>query len=483
MRYPLAAAALVLATAGCNLAPSYERPEAPVAATFPGQPSAASGRRAPDIAWREFFQDERLRRILELALANNRDLRQAVLRIEEARAAYRIQAADLLPTVSGAASVARTGGAVDRTEHQVGVGVTAFEIDVFGRVRNLTDASLAQYLAVEETQRAVQLSLVSQVARAYLAERGFTEQLELARRALATRESSLELTRQRHEAGASSALELRQAQSLVESARASVAALTRQHAQAVNALVLLAGTPLVNLPPARPLSAQLLAERIGAGLPSDLLIQRPDIRAAEQRLIAANADIGAARAAFFPQISLTASLGTASPQLSGLFGGGTGVWSFVPQLLVPIFDAGRREATVDVAEARKNIAVAQYEQSIQVAFREVADALAARAAVGDELSAQARLRDAERERVKLTEQLYRGGVAGSLEFLDAQRQLFSAEQALVQAQVLRNTSGVDLYIALGGGLATPGAVACSGERADTRRTNELHVQCRRTRTA
>lgn len=448
----LAMVAGCLLVAGCNLAPTYERPPAPVAAAFPGQVDGAPGRAAAGIAWRDFFQDERLHRILELALANNRDLRQAVLRIEEARAMYRIQAADLLPAVSGAASVARGGGPGSSAEYQVGVGVAAYELDVFGRVRNLSDAALAQYLAVAETRRAVQLSLVSQVARAYLAERGFAEQLELARRALDTREASLDLTRQRHRAGASSTLELRQAQSLVESARASVAALTRQHAQAVNALVLLAGTPLRDLPPGRDLGAQLVADQIGAGLPSDLLIRRPDIRAAEQLLIASNADIGAARAAFFPQITLTAALGTVSPQLSGLFGDGSGVWSFVPQLLAPIFDAGRREATLDVAEARKNIAVAQYEQSIQVAFREVADALAAREAVEAELSAQARLRDAERERVRLTEQLYRGGVAGSLEYLDAQRQLFAAEQGLVQAQVLRNTSGVDLYVALGGGL-------------------------------
>ncbi|HZS69915.1 MAG TPA: efflux transporter outer membrane subunit [Burkholderiales bacterium] len=451
-RFRYAAATLAAATVGCNLTPPYERPAAPVAATFPGETAAASGRRAVDIAWREFFSDERLRRIIELALQNNRDLRVAVLRIEEARGLYRIQAADLLPAVSGAASVSRTGGAVDSTQYQVGVGVAAYELDVFGRVRNLTGASLAQYLAVGETQRTLQLGLVSQVAKSYLAERGFAEQLELARRALATREKSLELTRQRFDAGASSALELRQAQSLVEAARASVASLSRQQAQAMNALVLLAGTPLADLPPARPLGAQLLAADIGAGLPSDLLLSRPDIRAAEQRLIASNANIGAARAAFFPRISLTASLGTASGELSGLFGAGTGVWSFVPQLVLPIFTAGANQANLDVAEARKNIAVAQYEQAIQIAFREVADALAARDAVGQELAAQTRLRDAERERVKLTEQLYKGGVAGSLDYLDAQRQLFAAEQGMVQAQVLRDTSAVDLYSALGGGL-------------------------------
>lgn len=458
------AAAGALALGGCSFAPVLQRPEPPVVSAFPQAGDAAAGRAASDIGWQEFFSDARLRALIGLALDNNRDLRQAVLRIEEARATYRIQAAALLPTLAGTGSAGRSqvfsplipgGGGVFRvTQYQVGLGISAFELDFFGRVRNLRDAALAQFLATAEAQRALQLSLVSQVAKTYLTERAFSEQLALAQQALATREAAIGIIRQRVDAGASSALELRQAESLVESARVSVAALARQQAQAANALVLLVGAPPGELPPARALVDQLPVADLAPGLPSELLANRPDIRAAEQQLVASNANIGAARAAFFPSISLTSTLGRVSTELGGLFGGGGfNIWSFAPQLTLPIFDGGRIRAGLDLAEVRRDLGVAAYERAIQVAFREVADALVARDELERELAAQQRLREAERGRLALTEQRRGAGVIDTLALLDAQRQTFAAEQAVVQSRLLRSTNAVDLYVALGGGLS------------------------------
>lgn len=451
-----------LLTAGvlsaCSLAPTYERPEAPVAAAYP---TAGTAGDASATGWRDFFPDERLQHLIGAALANNRDLRVAALRIEEARAQYNIQSADLLPNlnVTAGTSRSRTPGALTPTgnttvgsSYQVGLGLAAFELDFFGRVRSLNDAALAQYLATEEAGRTARITLVAEVAKAYLAERAFDEQYELARQTFESREAAYKLAKQRFEVGASSALDLRQNETLLHSARASLATLTRQRAQAANALALLVGQPLSDLPAAHELSEQHIVTEIPAGLPSDLLERRPDIRAAEQRLRAANANIGAARAAFFPHISLTASTGTGSNDLSGLFESGSRTWSFVPQLVLPIFDAGRNSANLNLAEVRKNVAVAEYEKSIQTAFREVADALAGRAALEEQIDAQRAVLEAQAERLKLADLRYRNGVASSLEVLDAQRELFSAQQALVQARLLRLTNAVDLYRALGGGL-------------------------------
>ena len=443
----------------CSLAPTYERPEAPVSATYP---TATEAGNASATGWRDFFPDQRLQRLIEAALENNRDLRVAALRIEEARAQYNVQSADLLPNfnVTASGSRSRTPGSVSPTgvstvnsTYQVGLGLAAFELDFFGRVRSLNDASLAQYLATEEAGRAARISLVAEVAKAYLAERAFDEQYELARKTFESREAAYKLAKQRFDVGASSALDLRQNETLLQSARASLATLTRQRAQAANALALLVGKPLTDLPAAHTLSEQNIVTEIPAGLPSDLLERRPDIRAAEQRLRAANANIGAARAAFFPRISLTASTGTASNDLSDLFESGSRSWSFVPQLVLPIFDAGRNSANLSLAEVRKNVAVAEYEKSIQTAFREVADALAGRATLDEQIDAQRAVQEAQAERLKLAELRYQNGVASSLEVLDAQRELFSAQQALVQARLLRLTNAVDLYRALGGGLA------------------------------
>jgi len=442
----------------CSLAPTYERPEAPVAAAYPTQ----TDHNLRLTGWRDFFPDERLQTLIDTALANNRDLRIAALRVEEARAQYNVQSADQLPTFNATAGATRSrtpgslspsGSPTVNRNYQVGLGLAAFELDFFGRVRSLNDAALAQYLATEEANRAAHITLVAEVAKLYLAERAFDEQYELARKTFESRETAYRLAKQRFDVGASSALDLRQSETLVQSARASLAALARQRAQAANALTLLVGKPLTDLPAAHRLSEQNIITEIPAGLPSDLLERRPDIRAAEQRLRAANANIGAARAAFFPRISLTASTGTASNDLSGLFESGSRTWSFVPQLVLPIFDAGRNSANLSVAEVRKHVAVADYEKSIQTAFREVADALAARAALDEQIDAQRAVLEAQAERYKLADLRYRNGVASSLEVLDAERELFSAQQALVQARLLRLTNAVDLYRALGGGLS------------------------------
>ncbi|MDB5841141.1 MAG: efflux transporter outer rane subunit [Herminiimonas sp.] len=446
------------ALGACSLTPELVRPEPPVAAVYPAE---SGGQAATSLGWREFFPDRRLQTLIAAALENNRDLRTAALRIEEARALYNIQSADLLPNLGVGASAAQsrtpaglspTGAAVIGRSYQVGLSLASFELDFFGRVRSLNQAALNQYLATDEARQAIQISLVAQVANAYLAERAFAEQLGLAQRTLDSRETAYKLANQRFEVGASSALDLRQNEVLVQSARVSLLTLARQRAQAENALTLLVGKPLTDLPPAQTLSAQNLVTDIPAGLPSDLIARRPDIRAAEQRLQSANANIGAARAAFFPRISLTAGVGTASTALSGLFDAGTFTWSFVPQLVLPIFDAGRNRANLDITQVRKDVAVADYEKTIQVAFREVADALVARGALDQQIAAQQAVQAAQAERLRLADLRFQNGIASSLEVLDAQRELFTAEQSLVQTRLLRLTNAIDLYRALGGGL-------------------------------
>ncbi|HZS80256.1 MAG TPA: efflux transporter outer membrane subunit, partial [Herbaspirillum sp.] len=326
------------------------------------------------------------------------------------------------------------------------------ELDFFGRVRNLKDAALSIYLATEEARQSAQISLVAQVAQTYLSERAYTEQLKLAQQTLESRRTNLELAKKRFDVGASSALDLRLAETLVQSARTAAATLSRQRAQAENALTLLVGKKIDELPPGQDLVLQGIVTDIPAGLPSDLLMRRPDIRAAEQKLLAANANIGAARAAFFPRISLTGLFGSASSTLDGLFESGSGTWSFGPQLSLPIFDFGRTSANLDLAEVRKSQAIVTYEKAIQTAFREVADALAARGTLDEQIDAQEAFLKAQQERLNLTDLRYRNGIASSLDQLDAQRDLFSAQQALIQARQLRLNNAIDLYRALGGGL-------------------------------
>jgi multidrug efflux system outer membrane protein len=454
--------ALAAMLSACSMAPRYERPTAPIAASYPdgGQAQGANARTATEIGWREFFTDARLKKLVERALANNRDLRVAVLNIEVARAQYQIQRADLFPSVDATASGTRQhtpqsltqGAPALPRQYSVGAGVSAYELDLFGRVRSLKDAALASFLASEEARRSVHISLVSQVADAYLAAQAFAEQLALTRQTLTTREDAYRIAQKQFDTGTLSAFDLRQSETLVQSARADLASQTRARAQAENALVLLIGEPLpADLPPVQPLVMQGIVRDVPVGLPSDLLERRPDLLQAEQQLRSANANIGAARAAFFPRITLTGSYGTASDELSGLFKGGSLSWSFMPQLTLPIFDAGRNRANLDVADARKNIAVANYEKAIQTAFREVADGLAARSTFDQQLEAQEAFAHAEGERLGLAQLRYTNGVASYLDVLDAQRELFSAQQNLIQVRLARLTNLVDLYRSLGGG--------------------------------
>lgn len=462
----LAAAAL----AGCmNLAPTYERPAAPVAPGWPqgeayGEPAAA-GVAATDLAWREVFVDAPLQRTIELALSNNRNLRVAALNIEQARAQYQIQRADLFPTVAASgeavhqrtpADLSQVGRAVTSHTYSAGIGFSTYELDLFGRVRNLNEQALQLFFATEEARRSTQISLVAEVANVYLTATADGELLRLARDTLASQESSYKLAQRSHELGVASALDLRQAQTSVEVARADVARYTRALAQDLNALALLVGAPLpadVRPGGVQPEDLQWidrLAE-LPAGLPSDVLQRRPDVLQAERQLQAANATIGAARAAFFPRISLTASAGVASSSLSDLFQGSARTWSFVPQVSLPIFDAGRNRANLEVTKTQRDIALAQYELAIQSAFREVADALAARGTFDEQLAAQQALVDATGETYRLSQARYRSGVDSYLAVLDAQRSLYAAQQSLITLRLSRSANLVTLYKVLGGG--------------------------------
>ncbi len=455
----LALAALTALVAGCSFMPTYERPAAPVAAQWPGATSpAAAAQPAADIPWQSFFTDARLRSLVELALANNRDLRVAVLNIEQARAQYRIQRADRVPTIGVGASGSRTpqGNGESLTAYQVGLTLSSWELDFFGRVASLSEAALAQYLATEEGRKSAQITLVASVANAYLSLLADDELLELTRQTLATREDSAKLSQLRFDSGVATELDLRQAQSLLEAARATLAQLQRQRAQDQNLITLLVGQPdwaqrVAAQPATNRLESAVLMNELPAGLPSDVLAARPDIRQAEQLLRSANANIGAARAAFFPRITLTAGFGTVSGQLSGLFEGGSWGWSVAPQLLLPIFDGGRNQAGLDSAQVQRDIALAQYEKAIQTAFREVADALAGRATLGEELRAQRAQADAEAVRFRLSDLRYRNGVASYLDLLDAQRSLFATQQAVVQTRLAQLQNQVTLYRTLGGG--------------------------------
>jgi len=447
--------ALAMILSGCmSLAPKYERPAAPVAASFPDVPAgAAADTAASGIAWQNFFADARLKQLIELALANNRDLRVAILNIEQARSQYRIQRADRLPTVGLGISGSRTTGADDtiNSTYSGGLVVSAFELDLFGRVRSLSDAALARFLATEEARKATHISLIASVANAYLATLADDELLALTQKTLDARVESLKLIQLKYDNGAVSKLDLQQSLSLVDSARVTLAQLQRQRAQDLNLLTLLVGQPLPSdLASGATLTSTTLSE-LPAGLPSDLLTVRPDIRAAEQQLIAANANIGAARANFFPRITLTGSAGSASSELSGLFKSGSFGWTFAPQLVLPIFDYGRNSANLGSAKAGRDIAVAQYEKSIQSAFREVADALAGQATYGEQLRAQRAVAEAETERFNLSDLRYRSGASSYLDLLDAQRSLFTAQQGAVQANLARLQNQVTLYRVLGGG--------------------------------
>lgn len=446
---------LVLLSA-CSLQPRYDRPDAPVAGTYPSGPAypsrtAARGTVLPagDIGWRDFLKDARLQRLVELALGNNRDLRVAMLNVEQMRAQHRIQRSAQFPQAGGFASAARSRPA--GRDYEAGIAAS-WEIDLFGRLRSLSDAALQQYFASAYARQAAEILLVSQVADQYLTLLALDEQLEVTRRTAVTAGASYDIVKLQFDNGIGSELAVRQAQTVVEQAQANEAALVRGRAQAENALVLLIGHPLpADLPPPVPLGAQAILADIPEGLPSDLLVRRPDILQAEAALRAENANIGAARAAFFPTISLTGSLGTASASLAGLFSGGSAAWSLVPSLLAPIFNAGALQASLDVARIRKDIGIAQYEKAIQSAFREVADGLAARGTFDDQVAATRRYTAAQQRSLELSDFRHRNGVDSYLTVLTAQTGYYNAQMVLVDAELHRLTNLVDLYRALGGG--------------------------------
>ena len=480
---PLVVASLVMAACS-TMADPYQRPAVPVDGQWPSGPAyqaatastphtagstatdataagAAASEAVADLDWRGFYTDSRLAGVIELALANNRDLRVAALNIERARGLYQIQDAALLPGVDAGASSSRqrmphdlsiTGQPIIQSQYGVTVGISSYELDLFGRIRSLREDALQQYLATAQARNSAQMSLIAEVASSYLNLAANQALLRLAEETLKSQRDSYDLIRESQSYGISSGLEVRQAQTSVETARGDVARYTRLVAQARNALNLLAGAPVpAALLPSAELEGQVAVTDLPAGVPSSVLQRRPDIVQAEHQLQAANARIGAARVAFFPAVSLTAAAGTISGSLSGLFEGGSGTWSFAPQIRLPIFDGGRNRANLKVSETDREIALAQYEQAIQVAFREVSDALADRGTVQQQLDAQAALVEATGDSLALSRARFEGGTDSYLNVLDSQRALYGAQQGLINLRLARSANLVTLYKALGGG--------------------------------
>ncbi len=455
------------ALAGCSMAPKYVRPEAPVSPSFPTgaayegvQPSEASA--GADIGWRDFYDDPLLHELVEKALTNNRDLRVTALNVEAARAQYRIQRSELLPTIAvgaeGTAQRLPSDLFYNRRSYQVGAMASAWELDLWGRVRSLSDQALESYLSLDATRQASQMSLVAEVANAYLTLRADQELLRLANETLATQERSYALTKQLAEVGNLARLDLERAEVALRTAESDRATFTRLAAQDRNALVLLLGEPLspeltTRLDAADTLPDGIMPADLPAGLPSDLLTRRPDIRAAEHTLRGANANIGAARAAFFPAISLTGSAGTASASLDDLFSSGSGAWSFMPRITLPlpIFGGGALRANLDRAEVQKRIEIANYERAIQSAFREVADGLAGKGTLDAQIRSETQRVDASRNAYALAEQRFKAGEDDNLALLEAQRTLYGSQQALVRSKLVRLSNLINLYKALGGG--------------------------------
>ena len=463
--FTLAALALL---AGCSLAPVYERPAQPVAQAWPagdayqGVPAAAADAKpVSQIQWREFFADDKLRKVIELALANNRDLRVPALNIEKAKAQYNIDTAALLPKLSAnvnqsasrtPANMTGTGAAAINRQYTGGLAMASYELDFFGKLRNASEAGLQSYLGTEEARRTQQITLVSEVANAYLTLIADQQRLKLAQDTLKSQQTTYDLSKKRFASGVTSGVDMYDAQTSVESARNDAAVYTAQVALDQNALTLLVGAAVPGeLLPTGDLGEVTQLAAIPAGLPSDLLQSRPDVQEAERALRAANANIGVARAAFFPSISLTASGGSASSTLSGLFKAGSSTWSFVPQVNLPIFDGGVNRANLDIAKADRDISVAQYEKSVQTAFREVADALATRGTLDERLTSQQALVDAAEKSFTINEARYRKGADSYLSALVSQRALYSAQQGLITTRLAKSGNAVTLYKVLGGG--------------------------------
>ena len=469
MNKTLLAAALCTALGGCSMVQEYLRPNAPIPAYWPE--NAKTGGTLKLGSWQNYFSDPRLQALIAAALENNRDLRIATARIAEARAQYGIQHADKLPnlalTAAGndsltPAGASASGAKMSLNRYDLGLTLVSYELDFWGRVESLDRFAKASYLSTEAAQRAFRLSLIADVANAYLSLLEMQERSQLAADTVRTRGVSRELILRRRDLGASNNLDLLQADGAYQAAQAEHANLERQQAQAENLLALLVGRSLgelKDLPKGRSLAQQNISSELFAGVPAEVLLQRPDVWAAEQRLIAANANIGAARAAFFPRISLTGSIGVASRNLTGLFDSGSGAWSFQPTLSLPLFDAGRTQANADIAEARKIVAVADYEKTIQQAFREVADLLNARLKLTEQLAAQQAYADTQNQRLKLVEARYSAGIINHLEVLDAERDSFAAQQNLLQVQRSLLQAMAQLYKALAGQeIAAPEAV-------------------------
>ncbi|RYZ53155.1 MAG: efflux transporter outer membrane subunit [Proteobacteria bacterium] len=452
-----------LTLASCSLNPDYDRPAAPIPTTY--KDAASPSDIGNDVLsegqlndWRKHFSDPSLQRIIEAALKNNRDLKLAALRIEEVRAQYRIQSSAQLPSIDATGSYIRsqqpsplTGKMETGSQYQAGVGLTAFELDFFGRIRSLSEAALAQYFATEEAHRAARISLVAEVATTYIRELTLAQQELLASNTLKSREDSFAINRKRLEAGVTNAVEMRTAEMLSETSRARLAEVRRERARVRNNLRILVGSFDFAVEEKQLNIEAIQFPPLNAGLPSKLIERRPDIRQQEEELLAANANIGAARAAFFPSLTLTSSIGSVSREFSDLFKGGTEVWSFMPQLNIPIFSGGRNKANLDVANVRKNIAVVRYEQSIQNAFREVMDTLVAHDQLLVQVTAQKAVRDADSERARLAQKRYDKGVANYLEYLDSQRSQFESDQEYLRLQELRLSNDIALYRSLGGG--------------------------------
>jgi multidrug efflux system outer membrane protein len=462
-RFAMMAIAASALLAGCvSLDPHYERPASPAPEAWPDGPAydvqSEAAAVLPD--WHAFYSNPKLQRLIEMALDGNRDIQIAALNIERARSAYRVQRAQSVPSIEGAIgsssqqAPAAFAGTDDVTrQYTATVGITAFELDLFGRVRSLNRAALQSYLATEDARDSAQVSLISEVASLYFAYAGDAELLRLAQDTFDAQQASLTLTQRRHEAGASSLLDVRRAQTIVESARADVARYTTLVAQDENALsFLIGGAVPEELRPTSLDEIQFAADALQAGVPSEVLLTRPDIRAAEHELRAANANIGAARAAFFPSVSIAGYSGQVDNDFEALFNGAGDTWSFTPRVTIPIFSGGARLADLGVREADRDIAVARYEQSIQIAFREVADALAEHGTIGEQVSAREALAEATRDTYRISEARYRQGIDSYLSVLDAQRELYGAEQALVGVRVQRAVNFATLYKTLGGGV-------------------------------
>ena len=455
----------VILLGGCSLAPKYQPPEAPVPESWPQgeaytDASARSDKTAAqDLNWEDFFTDERLKKVIRLALENNRDLRLAALNVERARALYGIQKAERFPVVNAAGAYGKERRSVDlinpgdpRTveQYSVGLGIAAWEIDFFGRLRNLKDQALEEYLATEEARRSSQILLVAEVSKAYLAMAADRENLKLARFTLETQQAAYDLVQKSCKNGMATEIDLQRAQTQVDGARRDVFRNMQLAAQAKNALDLLTGTPVPTELLPNDLAGVAPPKEISPGLSSEVLLYRPDIIAAEHRLKGANAFIGAARAAFFPRISLTGLVGTASDELSGLFTSGAGTWRFAPQIAMPIFDA-RTWAALRVSKADQKIILTRYEKTIQAAFREVADALAVQGTINQQVSAQQSFVDAAAETYRLSKKRYTIGLDNYLSVLDAHRSLYLQQQVLIALQLSGLANRVALYTALGGG--------------------------------